>query len=50
MNWDDSGYLISKNRYSENSIIVEIFTADGSSKKDAEQNAATICFESIFKK
>ena len=27
-----------------------IFTADGSSKKDAEQNAATICFESIFKK
>ena len=27
-----------------------IFTAEGSSKKDAEQNAATICFESIFKK
>ena len=27
-----------------------IYTADGSSKKDAEQNAATICFESIFKK
>ena len=27
-----------------------IFTADGSSKKDAEQNAATICFESIFNK
>ena len=27
-----------------------IFTADGSSKKDAEQNAATICLESIFKK
>ena len=27
-----------------------IFTADGSSKKDAEQNAATLCFESIFKK
>ena len=27
-----------------------IFTAVGSSKKDAEQNAATICFESIFKK
>ena len=26
MNWDDSGYLISKNRYSENSIIAEIFT------------------------
>ena len=27
-----------------------IYTADGSSKKDAEQNAATLCFESIFKK
>ncbi len=26
MNWDDSGYLISKSRYNENSLIVEIFT------------------------
>tara|TARA_B100000780_G_scaffold262305_1_gene215337 strand:- start:394 stop:1074 length:681 start_codon:yes stop_codon:yes gene_type:complete len=26
MNWDDSAYLISKNRYSENSIIAEFFT------------------------
>ena len=26
MNWDDTGFLLSKNRYSENSIIVEIFT------------------------
>jgi DNA repair protein RecO (recombination protein O) len=26
MNWDDTGFLISKNRYSENSIIVEVFT------------------------
>ena len=26
MNWDDTGYLISKNRYSENSIITEVFT------------------------
>ena len=26
MNWDDAGYLISKNRYSENSIIAEFFT------------------------
>ena len=26
MNWDDSAYLISKNRYSENSVIAEIFT------------------------
>jgi DNA repair protein RecO (recombination protein O) len=26
MNWDDTGYLISKNRYSENSIIAELFT------------------------
>ena len=28
MNWDDRGYLISKNRYSENSIIAEVFTED----------------------
>ena len=43
MNWDDNGYLISKNRYSENSIIAEVFTENygkisgiifgGSSKK-----------------
>ena len=26
MNWDDKGFLISKNRYSENSVITEIFT------------------------
>ena len=26
MNWNDSGYLLSKTKYSENSIIVEIFT------------------------
>ncbi len=26
MNWDDAGYLLSKNKYSENSAIVEIFT------------------------
>ena len=28
MNWDDSGFLISKNRYNENSIIAEVFTED----------------------
>ena len=28
MNWIDEGYLISKNRYSENSLIAEIFTKD----------------------
>lgn len=26
MIWDDSAYLVSKNRYSENSIIAEVFT------------------------
>ena len=26
MIWDDAGYLISKNRYSENSVIAEVFT------------------------
>ena len=26
MNWDDSAYLVSKNRYSENSLIAEVFT------------------------
>ena len=28
MIWDDTGYLLSKNRYSENSLIAEIFTKD----------------------
>ena len=28
MIWDDKGYLLSKNKYSENSIISEIFTKD----------------------
>jgi len=28
MNWDDKAYLISKNRYSENSIIAEVFSED----------------------
>lgn len=26
MNWQDEGYLLSKNNYSENSIIIEVFT------------------------
>tara|TARA_B100000963_G_scaffold325284_1_gene311419 strand:+ start:8943 stop:9620 length:678 start_codon:yes stop_codon:yes gene_type:complete len=26
MNWDDTGFLLSKNKYSENSLIVEVFT------------------------
>ena len=28
MEWNDKGYLLSKNKYNENSIIVEIFTLD----------------------
>jgi DNA repair protein RecO (recombination protein O) len=28
MNWDDTGFLLSKNKYNENSLIVEIFTKD----------------------
>jgi DNA repair protein RecO (recombination protein O) len=28
MNWDDTGFLLSKNRYSENSLIAEIFTQE----------------------
>ena len=26
MNWNDPGFLLSKNKYNENSIIAEIFT------------------------
>ena len=26
MIWDDTGYLLSKNRYNENSLIAEIYT------------------------
>ena len=28
MQWDDKGFLLSKNRYNENSLIAEIFTKD----------------------
>ncbi len=28
MNWDDEGFLISKHKYNENSLIVEFFTKD----------------------
>lgn len=28
MNWDDTGFLLSKNRYNENSLITEIYTQD----------------------
>ena len=28
MNWDDTGFLLSKNRYNENSLIAEIYTKD----------------------
>ena len=28
MIWDDTGFLISKNRYNENSLIAEVFTKD----------------------
>ena len=28
MNWTDEGFLISKNRYSENSLITELYTKD----------------------
>ena len=28
MNWQDKGYLISSNRYNENSSIIELFTQD----------------------
>ena len=28
MNWQDKGYLLSKNKYNENSLIAELFTKD----------------------
>ena len=28
MHWDDIGYLVSKNRYNENSVMVEFYTKD----------------------
>ena len=28
MNWDDTGFLLSKNRYNENSLIAEIYTQE----------------------
>ena len=49
MTWDDIGFLLSKNKYSENSLITEFYTAEGKSKKDAEQNAAFLCLQNIKK-
>ena len=28
MIWDDTGFLLSKNKYRENSLIAEVFTKD----------------------
>ena len=28
MIWDDTGFLLSKNKYNENSLIAEVFTKD----------------------
>ena len=28
MNWDDKGFLISKLKYNENSVIADLFTED----------------------
>ena len=28
MNWSDEGFLVSKTRYNENSLIAELFTKD----------------------
>ena len=53
MIWDDTGFLLFKNRYNENSLITEVYTknyvAEGKSKKDAEQNAAIQCLQNIKK-
>ena len=57
MNWSDEGFLISKTRYNENSLIAELFTKDkgkisgiifgGTSKKNAQQNAANKLLRSL---
>ena len=31
-------------------MLTKFFTAEGASKKDAEQNAASLCLEGILKK
>ena len=62
MIWDDTGFLLSKNKYSENSLIVEIFTKDhgkvsgiifgGTSKKIKNYlqigNHLHVCYNSKF--
>ena len=47
MNWDDTGFLLSKIKYNENSLITEFYISSGKSKKDAEQNAAILCLNDI---
>ena len=62
MIWDDSGFLLSKNKYSENSLIADIFTKDhgkvsgiifgGTSKKIKNYlqlgNHLHVCYNSKF--
>ena len=35
MNWQDKGYLLSLNKYNENSVIAEIFTLNNLKIKKA---------------
>ena len=28
MNWEDKGFLLSKNKYSENSLIIDVFSKE----------------------
>ena len=57
MNWIDEGYLISKNRYSENSLIAEIFTKNrgkmsgiifGGTSKKIKNYLQTVYFTTKF--
>ena len=58
MNWDDSAYLISNTGPRHKPLFKvavklkdsKFFISQGASKKDAEQNAASLCLENVFKK
>ena len=60
MNWQDKGYLLSLNKYNENSSIAEFFTENNgkivgiifgsTSKKIAEQSAASELLKKINQK
>ena len=42
MTWDDIGFLLSKNKYSENSLITEFYTKNYGNYNGKEKGLSTL--------